>query len=126
MFTSENAWYLAIGVVDAAKNFVATRMNPFGCGYAAGGTARVYPGEKIELHDHDTIDPNSGEVLHGTPEKPIARYMTPSGISFIKEPYSYELHGERVDWANEGESVPSDPNFTHKHGTGSTIGPWEV
>lgn len=126
MLTAENALYLAIGAVNAAKNFVATRMNPFGCGYAAGGIARVYPGERIELHDHDTTDPNSGEVLHGTPEKPIAQYMNPSGISFTKEPYSIELHGEKVNWVNEGEFVPIAPNFAHKHETGNAIGPWEV
>lgn len=126
MLTAENALYLTIGAVNAARNFVATRMNPFGCGYAAGGTARVYTGERIELHDHDMRDPHSREILHGTPEVPIARYMNPSGRSFTKEPYSKELHGERIDWVNEGEPVPSATNFTHKHGIGNSIGPWEV
>lgn len=126
MFTAEKTLYLAIGAVDAARQFVATRMNLFGCGYAAGGTAQVYHGERIKLHDHDIMDSSSGKVLHGTPEAPIAKYMTPSGISFIEEPYSMELHGARVDWVNEGKTVPSATNFTHKHGTGSSIGPWEV
>lgn len=126
MFTAENALYLAIGAVDAARQFVATRMNPFGCGYAAGGTARVYPGERIELHDHDMTDYGTGKVLHGTPEQPIAKYMAPSHSLPIKEPYSEELHGKRIDWVNEGEPVPSVTNFTHTHGTGSSIGPWEV
>lgn len=128
MFTAENSLYLVIGAVDAARQFVATRMNPFGCGYATGGAAKVFPGEKIELHDHDVMDSNSGKVLHGTPEQPIARYMSMSlGLPFIREPYSQELHGEKIEWVNVGDPVPVAPEFIHKHGTkSSSIGPWEV
>lgn len=126
MLTAENALYLAVGAVDAARTFVVTKMNPFGCGHAAGGSAKVYPGEQIDLHDHNVRDNFSGEILHGTPAVPIAKYMAPDGISFVTEPYSPELHGERVDWANENDPVPIDHRFTHKHGPGSSIGHWEV
>lgn len=117
--------HLAIGTIDAATRFVSTRINPFGCGHATGGTADVFPGERIDLHDHDVMDHGSGNILHGTPAQPIARYLTTLGGPFTIEPYSEKLHGNRTKWVDEGKPVPDAPGYIHKHGTINTIGPWE-
>jgi len=87
--------------------FRAPLMLMMGCGYI------IYSGTRQHLHDRD------------------GRLIVEIDDAFHTEPYNTDIHGDKIEFIEEGEVVSGIPNSTdgkkpiHRHHASSSTGPYD-